>query len=239
MLFFLVLSGYVNIPGIYRYDLLFIIAVLIQVALIIAKLEHPREVLAIIIFHIFAMAMEIFKTSPAVGSWTYPEPAILAIASVPLFSGFMYSAVGSYIARAWRINEFTFHRLPSGPVLVLLSIAIYINFFANHFITDLRWPIFVLLVIAFWRTKFHVRITDRVISIHPLISNAFLALFIWLAEQISTFARVWLYPNQAVAWTFVSFHKFTSWYMLLIFSFVIIALLQPRNNREIQVSSSI
>ena len=58
--------------------------------------------------------MEIFKTS--VGSWIYPEPSFFRIAGVPLFSGFMYSCVGSYIARAWRLFDFRFtHHPPRWP----------------------------------------------------------------------------------------------------------------------------
>lgn len=231
MLFFLVVSQYVEILGIYRYDLLFIIALVTQVILIVTKLEHLREVIAIVIFHILAMVLEIFKTSPAVGSWTYPEASILAIATVPLFSGFMYSAVGSYMARSWRINEFVFKDLPRKALLIPMAVLIYANFFTNHFTYDVRWFIFALLIIIFWKTKFYVRLTDRVYSIHPLVTNALLALFVWFAEQIGTFARVWVYPNQVVDWSPVSFHFLTSWYLLLIFSFIIISLLQPKQNK--------
>ena len=225
MLFCLIVSKYVSVSGIYRYDLLFLIAVLVQIILITKKLETPREVIAIIIFHVCAMTMEIFKTSPAVGSWSYPEPAFFAIATVPLFSGFLYSSVGSYMARAWRINKFSFSALPKRSVLFFIGIIIYANFFTNHFIIDLRWPIFIVVVAIFWKTKLRVQLTSKVYTIHPLVSNALLALFVWFAEQIGTFARAWVYPNQSVEWTPVPFHMFTSWYMLLIFSFVIIALI--------------
>lgn len=225
MLFFLLATKYASVPGIERYDLLFILAVVTQVVLIVAKLETPREVIAIIVFHICAMCMEIFKTSPGVGSWAYPEHAVLAIGTVPLFTGFLYSAVGSYMARAWRINEFVFTDMPSKIVLSLAGLLIYINFFTNHYVHDVRWLIFALLIVIFWRTKLRVELTDRRYTFHPLFTNALLALFVWLAEQIGTFARVWVYPNQAVSWNPVSFQKFTSWYMLLIFSFILIMLL--------------
>jgi len=57
----------------------------------------------------------LFKTSA--GSWLYPEPSLLRIGGVPLFSGFMYAAVGSYIARVWRICDFRFTHYPErcGP----------------------------------------------------------------------------------------------------------------------------
>lgn len=55
-----------------------------------------------------AIQAAMFKTSA--GSWIYPEPNLLRIGGVPLFSGFMYAAVGSYIARVWRIFDFRFSR---------------------------------------------------------------------------------------------------------------------------------
>lgn len=232
MLVALIVSRYVNFQGVYRYDVLFVFAILVQVILIITKAEKPKEVLAIIIFHICAMGMEIFKTSPMVGSWTYPEPAILAIGTVPLFTGFMYSSVGSYIARAWRINNFRFYKLPSKIVLFLIGLSIYINFFTNYFTYDVRYILFTIVIVVFWKTKMYVTLTSKTFQIHPLVSNALLASFIFLAEQIGTFARVWVYPSQTENWHPVSFHMYTSWYMLLIFSFVIIAIVFNNSNNK-------
>lgn len=232
MLFFLLASKYVSVPGIHRYDLLFIIAVLVQIILIATKLETPREVLAIIVFHICAMGMEIFKTSPGVGSWAYPESAILAIGTVPLFTGFLYSSVGSYMTRAWRINQFRFVNLPSKISLACVGLLIYANFFANHYIPDMRWFIFVILLIMFWKTKFHVLLTNKWYTFHPLFTNALLAFFVWIAEQIGTFARVWVYPHQTAEWRPVTFHMFTSWYMLLIFSFILIVLINKETTTK-------
>ncbi len=71
------------------------------------------------IFHVVGTAMEIFKTS--VGSWIYPEASILRIGGVPLFTGFMYAAIGSYIARCWRLFDFRFTHHPPLWALVLLA----------------------------------------------------------------------------------------------------------------------
>lgn len=223
MLIFLLLSKYIFIPGLYRYDLLFILAILVQIILIITKLEAKKEVLVILVFHISAMIMELYKTSSFVGSWSYPEQAFFAVGTVPLFTGFMYSSVGSYIARAWKINKFRFVKLPTRINLIFLGLLIYINFFTNHFMFDFRYLLLVLLIIAFWKTKFYVQLTDRVFQIHPLIANFLLALFVWFAEQIGTFARAWVYPHQLNSWSPVSLHMLSSWYMLLVFSFVIIS----------------
>ena len=82
---------------VHRYDFLTIAAVAIQGAMLAFRLETWAEAKVILIFHVVGTVMELFKT--AAGSWVYPEASILHIGSVPLFSGFMYAAVGSYIAR--------------------------------------------------------------------------------------------------------------------------------------------
>jgi len=86
-----------------RYDFLFLAALAIQGLMLAFRLEKPSEATVILIFHIAGTAMEVFKTSA--GSWTYPEDSFLRIGAVPLFSGFMYAAVGSYIARITRIFD--------------------------------------------------------------------------------------------------------------------------------------
>ncbi|MCJ0799886.1 DUF817 family protein, partial [Acinetobacter baumannii] len=61
---------------------------------------------------IMAMVMEIFLTHPAIASWQYPQPAVFKILTVPLFAGFMYSAVGSFFARSIRLLQVSFEKLP-------------------------------------------------------------------------------------------------------------------------------
>lgn len=232
MLASLIITKYISIPGIQRYDLLFLIAIATQIVLIITKLETKKEIFVILIFHICAMVMELYKTSPFVGSWAYPEKAFFAIGTVPLFTGFLYSSVGSYIARSWKITKFNFVNLPSRGALLTFGFLIYLNFFINAFFYDFRYILLAGLIIVFWKTKFYFELTDRVFQLHPLLTNLLLASFVWFAEQIGTFARAWVYPNQALGWRPVSFHMFTSWYMLLIFSFVIISSLYVKQPKD-------
>lgn len=91
-----------------RYDFLFLAALAIQLAMLAFRLERLDEAKVILVFHVVGTVMEIFKTG--IGSWVYPEAAFFHVAGVPLFSGFMYAAVGSYIARAWRLFDFRFVR---------------------------------------------------------------------------------------------------------------------------------
>src|SRR5699024_11230772 len=78
-----------------RHVLHALLSVLIQIGMLAARLETGRELIVIIVFHIVGTGMEIFKT--AVGSWNYAPGGWLHIGAVPLFTGFMYAAVGSYL----------------------------------------------------------------------------------------------------------------------------------------------
>ena len=49
------------------------------------------------------------------------------------------------------------------------------------------------------------------------------AVFIWLAENISTFFHVWSYPNQLGAWAVVHVGKWSSWALLVVMTFTIVA----------------
>ena len=152
-----------------RYDFLVIGAVLIQLAMLGFRLESLDEAKVILLFHIAGTVMELFKT--AAGSWIYPEPSLLRIGEVPLFSGFMYAAVGSYIARIWRIFEIRFTHYPPLWTTWLLAAAIYVNFFAHHWIWDFRWLLFAVTFLLFWRTRFWFT-PDRVRQNTPVTVRA-------------------------------------------------------------------
>ncbi|HSC46765.1 MAG TPA: DUF817 family protein, partial [Gammaproteobacteria bacterium] len=147
--------------GLYRYDFLFLAAVGFQLLLIATRLEEPRELVVILAFHLLATAMELFKTSPGIGSWNYPGPALIRVAGVPLFAGFLYSAVGSYLARVWRVFEFRFKHYPPMPWAVALAAGIYLNFFTHHYILDLRWFLLAAAFLIYGRTFVYFKVTDR------------------------------------------------------------------------------
>lgn len=211
-----------------RYDFLTLAAFAIQLAMLGFRLETMNEAKVILAFHVVGTLMELFKTSA--GSWAYPEASYLRIGDVPLFSGFMYAAVGSYIARVWRIFDFRYAYYPSPWISYALAIAIYVNFFAHHYFVDIRLGLFVIMAALFLRTRVYFRVwrEDRWM---PLLLGWFLvAIFIWFAENIATFARAWTYPDQAEVWTMVSFGKLGAWYLLMYISFVLVAAVhRPRN----------
>jgi uncharacterized membrane protein YoaT (DUF817 family) len=204
-----------------RYDFLVLTALGIQISFLALKLETWEEAKVIIAFHVVGTIMEVFKTHA--GSWEYPEHSMLRIGGVPLFSGFMYGAVGSYIARVWRIFEFRFSFYPKPIHTYALAMAVYVNFFAHHYIYDFRWVLLALTFLLFLRTSIWFR-PDAVYRRMPLLIGFLLvALFIWFAENISTFAHAWTYPNQKGVWQPVQVSKLGSWYLLMIISYVLVA----------------
>lgn len=230
----LITSVWYPIEALHRYDFIFIAAILFQVGLLVLRLETPREAVVIVVFHLVATVMELFKTSDAIGSWVYPEEFIFGIGNVPLFTGFMYSAVGSYIARVWRIFEFEFSHYPAKPLTVLLVVGIYINFFSHHFIVDMRWVLLLLTGIMFWRTTIYFRIIKTPRKMPLLLGWLLVALFIWFAENIATYANIWIYPNQSIEWNMVPVAKLSSWYMLMLLSFVLITIINDVRVRSIE-----
>jgi uncharacterized membrane protein YoaT (DUF817 family) len=224
---------YYPFHGFYRYDFLFLCAVAFQVLLLATRLEQPKELVVILLFHVLATGMELFKTSPGIGSWSYPGPAVIRLAGVPLFAGFMYSAVGSYIARVWRVFEFRFSVYPARGWTVALAAAIYLNFFSHHYIPDLRWWLLGAALLVYGRTWIHFKVTDSYLKMPLMLGFFLVALFVWFAENISTFYSVWVYPNQRHGWEPVSLSKLSSWWLLMMISFVLVSLVhRPKDMRD-------
>lgn len=222
----------------YRYDFLFLAALTIQGLLLRLRLETWREAKVIFLFHIVATLMELFKTSAHIGSWTYPEDSYIRLLTVPLFAGFMYSAVGSYIARVWKILHFRFTNYPPHWMAAVLAVLIYVNFFTHHFMMDLRPALFVAVALLFARTRIYFTVTGKERHMPLLLGFFLVALFIWVGENIGSFTHTWLYPHQLNGWRWVSFGKMGAWFLLIIISFVMVSWLHLRcDNREVPASA--
>jgi uncharacterized membrane protein YoaT (DUF817 family) len=218
--------------GIARYDLFFVAALLIQIGMVVGRLETMSEAKVILIFHVVGTGMELFKT--AAGSWTYPEEALFRIGGVPLFSGFMYACVGSYMARIYRIFDIQFSRYPPVWLTVALAVAIYLNFFLHHFIYDFRWFLFGAVIVLYGRSAMHYRVFRFRHRMPMLLAFLLVALFIWIGENIGTWSRAWIYPDQAHGWSMVSLGKLGSWYLLMLISVVLVTLVHPPKRHEEQ-----
>lgn len=57
-----------------------------------------------------------------------------------------------------------------------------------------------------------------------LVGLILVALFIWIAENVSTFGSVWIYPTQTDGWQMVPIAKLVAWLLLLVISLVLVAL---------------
>lgn len=211
-----------------RYDFLTLVALLIQGALIISRMETLEEAKVILLFHVVGTVMEVFKT--AMSSWIYPEPSLLRIGGVPLFSGFMYASVGSYLARVWRLFDFRFTRHPPFAATVWLAMAIYANFFTHHFMPDMRWLLFAAVGMLFGRTWVHFRIRHVHRRMPLPLGFSLVALFIWFAENIGTFTAAWRYPMQHHGWQMVPPSKLGSWFLLMIISYVMVSAVARRKS---------
>lgn len=218
-----------------RYDLLFVGALTIQALMLAFRLETLEEAKVILAFHVIGTIMELNKTS--VGSWTYPEDCLFHIAGVPLFTGFMYASVGSYLARVWRLFDFRFARHPSVRSCLILSCAIYANFLADHYGFDARYGLIAVTIWLFSRTTifFKIWLTHRFMPL--LVGFLLVALFIWFAENIGTFTGTWLYPRQMEHWTMVPLSKLTSWFLLMIISYSLVAWIKGIEPLETEPSS--
>ncbi|WP_050657509.1 DUF817 domain-containing protein [Gallaecimonas pentaromativorans] len=209
----------------HRYDFLFLAALAFQGLLLALKLESPREALVILVFHLVATVMELFKTMDGINAWAYPGQAALKLGNVPLFAGFMYSAVGSYIARVWRLFDFRFSHYPRRRWTLLLALLAYLNFFGHHYFWDLRWLLLGAVAALFWRVDIYFKVKTEHRRMPLLLGWLLVALFIWFAENIATYCKVWLYPNQVDGWQMVGIGKLGAWYLLMMLSFVLVSLI--------------
>jgi uncharacterized membrane protein YoaT (DUF817 family) len=82
--------------GLHRNDALVLLAVAIQVGMVLGRLETGRELWVVVLF----------------------------LGAVPLYSGFMYAAVGSYMVRVMRLFDLRFTRYP--PIWATALVAFFI-----------------------------------------------------------------------------------------------------------------
>jgi uncharacterized membrane protein YoaT (DUF817 family) len=222
----LFLSNHIPLFGFARYDFIFVAAVLIQAVMYFTDLETADEVKVICLFHVIGLVLELYKTNPAIGSWSYPETAFFKLGTVPLYSGFMYAAIGSYISQSWKIMKLELTHYTNYAASVVLCVLIYLNFFTNHFWYDVRWFLIVLVMIFFWRSHVLFTVTNKRRSLPLVLSFGLIAFFIWIAENISTYLGAWQYPDQVHVWHVVSTNKVTSWFLMVIISFILVAWLK-------------
>ncbi|MCI1004844.1 DUF817 domain-containing protein [Herbaspirillum sp. C7C8] len=212
-------AGLLGLP---RYDALLLFALLVQAWMVSTRIETMAELKAISVFHVVGFALEVFKTSGAIQSWSYPDFAYTKLFGVPLFSGFMYAAVGSYIIQAWRLFDLRIQHHPPYWMATLIALLIYVNFFTHHYIGDYRWYLAACALGLYARSTVLFRPLDRDRKMPLLLAFLLIGFFIWLAENISTFFGIWRYPNQMGAWSTVHLGKWSAWSLLVMMTFTIV-----------------
>ncbi len=190
--------------------------------------ETGREVAVIFAFHLVGIALELFKVRQ--GSWSYPDTGIATVGGVPLYSGFMYAAVGSYLCQAWRRFDL---RITGYRPLATAGVAtlVYANFFTAHVIADLRLPLAVALLVVTWRTSVRFTVGARRYAMPLALSFVLIGFFLWLAENLATLLRAWQYPSQESVWTLVHAAKLGSWSLLVVVSIVLVAAVKATEGR--------
>lgn len=94
------------------------------------------------------------------------------------------------------------------------------------------WELFLFGFKQGWACLFGATILSLVLGF------GLVALFIWAAENVGTFAAVWVYPHQRNGWQLVRFGKYGSWLLLMIISFILVSLVHRPRSPEVEVEAS-
>ena len=89
-----------------RYDFLFLCMITVQIALLACKLETSDEAKVILIYPRGRHRDGDLQDRGRLLDLSRAD--FFRIGGVPLFSGFMYACIGSYLCRAWRLFDFRF-----------------------------------------------------------------------------------------------------------------------------------
>ncbi|WP_030454756.1 DUF817 domain-containing protein [Herbidospora cretacea] len=226
----LALSSVLPLP-VPRYDALLLYAVALTVVFRVMRWETTEELAVIGGFHLVGLAFELVKVR--LGSWSYPEYAYTKFFGVPLYSGFLYAAVGSYVCAAWRILSLRLVAYRAVPV-TLLAVAIYVNFVSRHWWVDLRVPLAVLLIIVTWGTAVRFTVGGHRYRLPLAPALLLTGFFLWVAENLATFLGAWQYPHQRDGWRLVHTGKIGAWALLVTVSFVIVASWRGLRERRVR-----
>ncbi len=225
----LLFTKHVGIEGLPRYDFLLLLCLGMQAFLYFSGMETKDELKVICLFHLLGVVMEIYKVNH--GQWSYPTFAYSKVMGVPLFSGFMYASVASFLTQGWRYFRIELPGWPSRTLAAILGAAIYLNFFTNVYVPDVRWIIIPALFILFWKTRVRF-FTTTYRSMPVTLAFLLICFFVWIAENIATWLRAWQYAHQADAWKTVHVGIIGSWFLLVIVSFILVAELKRVKERS-------
>lgn len=218
-----------------RYDLVLLYGVLLTALARRVGWESRRDTVVIVVCHAVGLLFELVKVR--MGSWSYPEAAVTKIGGVPLYGGFMYAAVASYVCRAWQLFRLrcTGYRATATR---LVAAGVYINFFTHHWLPDLRWPLAVALVLATAGTWMGFTVGEARYRMPLALSFVLIGFFLWVAENAATYAGAWSYPSQLHGWQPVALSKIAAWALLISVTFVVAECVKAPEHGERDASRS-
>ncbi|MDH2389123.1 DUF817 domain-containing protein [Streptomyces sp. HNM0663] len=213
-------SGVLPEMPVARYDLVLVYGIGLSLLAWKVGWDEARDLAVIGGCHLIGLLFELVKVR--MGSWSYPEEAWTKVAGVPLYGGFLYAAVGSYVCRAWRLFELRVDGYRP-RVMAVLAAAVYLNFFTHHWLPDVRWVLAVLLLAAAAGTWVRFTMGAREYRMPLALSFVLIGFFLWVAENAATYVGAWSYPHQLGGWQPVSVAKFGAWALLISVTFVLAA----------------
>ncbi|WP_010680998.1 DUF817 family protein [Acetivibrio cellulolyticus] len=214
---------------IYRYDFLLLFFIILQIIFVKIKLDSKHDLKIIMLFHMLGLFMEFYKVT--FGAWSYPEYALSKVLGVPLYSGFMYGSVAGFLCHLWRKLNITLAKWPRTSVVAFVGVVIYLNFFSMKIPKDLRTFLVLAVLFIFFRSKVEFTNTKVRRSVPLILVFSGLGIFVWIAENIATYLGAWAYPYQLEKWQMVHLSKITSWFLLGVVCFMIVAeLLKKRRD---------
>ncbi|MET8771624.1 DUF817 domain-containing protein [Streptomyces sp. NPDC004658] len=202
-----------------RYDLVLVYGVLLTLVARRVGWETRRDTAVIAVCHVLGLLFELVKVR--LGSWSYPEDALTKVAGVPLYGGFMYAAVASYVCRSRRLMRLRYTRYRA-TATTLVAAAVYLNFLTHHWIPDLRWPLAVAMAAVTAGTRVGFRVGAHRYRMPLAVSFVLIGFFLWVAENAATYAGAWSYPQQLDGWQPVPLTKFGAWSLLISVTFVLV-----------------
>ncbi|WP_432013227.1 DUF817 domain-containing protein [Streptomyces cucumeris] len=211
-----------------RYDLVLVYGVLLTFVARRLGWESGRDTMVIVVCHGVGLLFELVKVH--MGSWSYPEDAVTKVAGVPLYGGFMYAAVASYVCRAWDLFQLRFTGYLATATSVVAA-AVYLNFFTHHWLPDARWILAAAMLAVTARASVGFTVGDRRYRMPLALSFVLIGFFLWVAENAATYVGAWSYPHQLGGWQPVALSKFGAWALLISVTFVLVERVKSGGHR--------
>lgn len=221
----------------HRYDLLLAFFLILQVIFVLLKLDTSNDLKIILLFHLLGLFMEFYKVT--YGAWSYPEDAWTKVLGVPLYSGFMYGSVAGFLCHIWRILNVSISKWPKTSVVAFVGVVIYLNFFSMSMPKDFRTFLVLTVLFVFLRSKVEFTNTAVRRSVPLVLIFSGLGIFVWIAENIATYFGAWAYPYQLEKWQMVHLSKVTSWFLLGVVCFMIVAEFLKRRKTLNRIETSL